>query len=206
MSDRLPSPLLDALRARVLVADGAMGTALQAHDLGLDDFAGLEGCNEILDVTRPDVVRGVHRGYLEAGADLVETNTFGANYANLAEYGIEDRIFELSEAGARLAREAADEYGTPDRPRYVLGSVGPETKLPTLGHAPFTTLRDAYLEEVRGLPAGGADATQDILQTKASIIAAHRAMQAEGRRVPVIASITVETTAPCCSAPAPRGL
>lgn len=176
-----------------------MGTALQAHDLGLDDFAGLEGCNEILNVTRPDVVRSVHRGYLEAGADLVETNTFGANYANLAEYGIPDRIFELSEVGARLAREVADEYATPERPRYVLGSVGPGTKLPTLGHAPFTTLRDAYVEEVRGLLAGGVDAiivetTQDILQTKASIIAAHRAMKAEGRRVPVIASITVETT------------
>ncbi|KZB88119.1 methionine synthase [Amycolatopsis regifaucium] len=199
MSDRLSSPLLDALRTRVLVADGAMGTALQAHDLGLDDFAGLEGCNEILNVTRPDVVRSVHRGYLEAGADLVETNTFGANYANLAEYGIPDRIFELSEVGARLAREVADEYATPERPRYVLGSVGPGTKLPTLGHAPFTTLRDAYVEEVRGLLAGGVDAiivetTQDILQTKASIIAAHRAMKAEGRRVPVIASITVETT------------
>ncbi len=176
-----------------------MGTALQAHDLGLDDFSGLEGCNEILNVTRPDVVRSVHRGYLEAGADLVETNTFGANYANLAEYDIPERIFELSEAGARLAREVADEYATPERPRFVLGSVGPGTKLPTLGHAPFTTLRDAYVEEVRGLLAGGADAiivetTQDILQTKSSIIAAHRAMKIEGRRVPIIASITVETT------------
>ncbi|GAA1986294.1 methionine synthase [Amycolatopsis minnesotensis] len=176
-----------------------MGTALQAHDLTLDDFAGLEGCNEILNVTRPDVVRGVHRGYLEAGADAVETNTFGANFANLAEYDIEDRIFELSEIGARLARETADEFATADRPRFVLGSVGPGTKLPTLGHAPFTRLRDAYVEEVRGLLAGGVDAvivetTQDILQTKASIVAAHRAMAAEGRRVPVIASITVETT------------
>ncbi|QWF85467.1 methionine synthase [Amycolatopsis sp. CA-230715] len=193
------SPLLDALASRVVVADGAMGTALQAHDLTLDDFAGLEGCNEILNVTRPDVVRGVHRGYLEAGADAVETNTFGANFANLAEYDIEDRIFELSEIGARLARETADEFATPDRPRFVLGSVGPGTKLPTLGHAPFTRLRDAYVEEVRGLLAGGVDAvivetTQDILQTKASIVAAHRAMAAEGRRVPVIASITVETT------------
>ncbi|MFE0020708.1 methionine synthase [Amycolatopsis sp. NPDC059021] len=199
MSDRLTSPLLDALRTRVLVADGAMGTALQAHDLGLDDFAGLEGCNEILNITRPDVVRGIHRGYLTAGADLVETNTFGANYANLAEYDIPERIFELAEAGARLAREVADEFSTPERPRFVLGSVGPGTKLPTLGHAPFTTLRDAYVEEVRGLVAGGADAvivetTQDILQTKASIIAAHRAMAAEGRRIPIIASITVETT------------
>ncbi|SFQ56016.1 5-methyltetrahydrofolate--homocysteine methyltransferase [Amycolatopsis arida] len=199
MPKRISSPLLDALTSRVVVADGAMGTALQSHDLSLDDFAGLEGCNEILNITRPDVVRGIHRGYLEAGADAVETNTFGANFANLAEYDIADRIVELAEAGARLAREVADEFATPDRPRFVLGSVGPGTKLPTLGHAPFSTLRDAYVEEVRGLLAGGADAiivetTQDILQTKASIIAAHRAMAAEGRRVPVIASITVETT------------
>ncbi len=176
-----------------------MGTALQAHDLTLDDFSGLEGCNEILNVTRPDVVRGVHRGYLAAGADAVETNTFGCNFANFAEYDIEDRIFELSEIGARLAREVADEFSTSDRPRFVLGSVGPGTKLPTLGHAPYSQLRDAYVEEVRGLLVGGVDAvlvetTQDILQTKASIVAAHRAMAAEGRRVPVIASITVETT------------
>ncbi|MGW5721700.1 methionine synthase [Amycolatopsis sp. NPDC003865] len=199
MSDRLSSPFLEALRSRVLVADGAMGTALQAHDLSLADFDGLEGCNEILNVTRPDVVRSVHRGYLEAGADAVETNTFGANFANFAEYGIAGRIFELAEAGARLARETADEFAAPDRPRFVLGSVGPGTKLPTLGHAPFTTLRDAYREEVRGLLAGGVDAvivetTQDILQTKASIIGAKRAMAAEGRRVPILASITVETT------------
>jgi len=195
MPDHVSSPLLEALASRVVVADGAMGTALQAHDLSLDDFAGLEGCNEILNVTRPDVVRGIHRGYLEAGADAVETNTFGANLPNLGEYGIADRIFELAEAGARLARETADEFGG----RFVLGSVGPGTKLPTLGHAPYPALRDAYVEEVRGLLAGGVDAvivetTQDILQTKASIVAAHRAMAAEGRRVPVIASITVETT------------
>ncbi|GHF51587.1 5-methyltetrahydrofolate--homocysteine methyltransferase [Amycolatopsis bartoniae] len=195
MPDRLSSPLLDALSARVVVADGAMGTALQAHDLTLDDFAGLEGCNEILNVTRPDVVRGIHRGYLEAGAEAVETNTFGANWANLAEYDIADRIFELAEAGARLARETADEFGQ----RFVLGSVGPGTKLPTLGHAPYARLRDAYFDEVRGLLEGGVDAvlvetTQDILQTKASVVAAHRAMEAVGRRVPVIASITVETT------------
>src|SRR5437763_6234635 len=155
LPDPVPMPLLDALEARVVVADGAMGTALQAHDLSADDFGGLEGCNEILNVTRPEVVRGIHRGYLLAGADAVETNTFGANLANLAEYGIEDRIFELSEAGARLARQSADEFATPARPRFVLGSVGPGTKLPTLGHAPYTVLRDAYLVEVRGLLAGG---------------------------------------------------
>ncbi|HEX2301839.1 MAG TPA: homocysteine S-methyltransferase family protein, partial [Pseudonocardiaceae bacterium] len=180
MSALSPSPLLEIMTRRVLVADGAMGTMLQSFPLTLDDFAGLEGCNEILNVTRPDIVRAVHRGYLEAGADAVETNTFGANYANLAEYDIAERIRELAEVGAQLAREVADEFAEPDRPRFVLGSVGPGTKLPTLGHASFATLRDAYLEQVRGMLAGGIDAvlvetSQDLLQCKAAIIAARRA-------------------------------
>ncbi|MET1072310.1 MAG: homocysteine S-methyltransferase family protein, partial [Umezawaea sp.] len=199
MVDRVSSPLLTALEDRVVVADGAMGTMLQSVDLTLDDFAGHEGCNEILNVTRPDVVRGVHRAYLEAGADAVETNTFGANLPNLADYGIEDRIFELSRVGGALAREVADEFAEPGRPRFVLGSVGPGTKLPTLGHAPFARLRDAYAEQVKGLLAGGVDAivvetSQDLLQTKASIIGAKRAMVADGRAVPIIAQVTVETT------------
>ncbi len=147
MSTDTNSGLLRALSERVLVSDGAMGTMLQSVDLSLDDFAGLEGCNEILNVTRPDVVRGVHRAYFEAGADAVESNTFGANFANLAEYDIAERIYELAEAGARLAREVADEFSTPDQPRFVLGSVGPGTKLPTLGHAPYAKLRDAYQEQ-----------------------------------------------------------
>ena len=168
---------------RVLIADGAMGTMLQAADLTLDDFDGHEGCNEVLNVTRPDVVREVHAAYLEAGADCVETNTFGANLANLGEYGIQERIFEYSEAGARLAREEADRWSTPDRPRYVLGSVGPGTKLPTLGHLPYATLRDAYQVNAAGLISGGADAiivetTQDLLQTKAAVIGARRAIAA----------------------------
>jgi len=193
------SPLLDVLTQRVLVADGAMGTMLQSLPLSLDDFAGLEGCNEILNVTCPDIVRTVHRGYLEAGADAVESNTFGANLANLAEYGIADRIRELAEAGATLAREVADEFTEPDRPRFVLGSVGPGTKLPTLGHIPFTELRDAYVEQIRGLLAGGADAvlvetSQDLLQCKAAVIAARCAMVAEGRHVPIITQVTLETT------------
>src|SRR5579875_2301420 len=120
-----PDSLLAALRERVVVADGAMGTMLQAHDLTLDDFEGHEGCNEILNVTRPDVVRGIHDAYLAAGADAVETNTFGANWANLGEYGIVDRVRELAHAGAALAREVADGWSTADRPRWVLGSVGP---------------------------------------------------------------------------------
>jgi 5-methyltetrahydrofolate--homocysteine methyltransferase len=193
------SSLLDVLTRRVLVADGAMGTMLQSVPLSLDDFAGLEGCNEILNVTRPDVVRTVHQGYLEAGADAVESNTFGANLANLAEYGIADRIRELAEAGATLAREVADEFTEPDRPRFVLGSVGPGTKLPTLGHISFAELRDAYVEQVRGLLVGGADAvlvetSQDLLQCKAAVIAARRAMVAQQRHVPIIAQVTLETT------------
>jgi len=197
---RLPSsPFLAAIEQRVVIVDGAMGTMLQAASPSLEDFDGLEGCNEILNVTRPDIVRSVHHAYLEAGADAVETNTFGANLPNLAEYGIADRITELSQAGAGLARAAADEYSTPDRPRFVLGSVGPGTKLPTLGHAPFADLRDAYLAECRGLLAGGVDAIivetcQDLLQAKAAVIGAHRAMAQHGRQVPIIAQVTVETT------------
>ncbi|MEU4530490.1 methionine synthase [Micromonospora ureilytica] len=191
--------LMDVLAERILIADGAMGTMLQAADLTLDDFDGLEGCNEILNVTRPDVVRGVHDAYLAAGADCVETNTFGANLANLAEYDIPQRIRELSEAGARIAREAADAASTPERPRFVLGSIGPGTKLPTLGHADYSTLRDAYQENAAGLIVGGADALiietcQDLLQVKAAVVGSKRAMAELGQSVPIICHVAVETT------------
>ena len=190
---------LTALTERVIVADGAMGTMLQAQDPSLDDFQGYEGCNEILNVTRPDIVAAVHAAYFDAGVDCVETNTFGANLANLGEYDIPERIRELASAGARIAREVADGYSTPDRPRWVLGSVGPGTKLPTLGHAPFADLRDAYAEQVAGLLEGGVDAVlietaQDLLQAKAALIGARRAMAASGRSVALIAQVTVETT------------
>src|SRR5215467_7358727 len=119
------------LAEHVIVADGGMGTMLQASGPTLDDFEGHEGCNEILNVTRPDVVRSIHEAYLAVGVDCVETNTFGANLGNLGEYGIADRIGELALAGARIAREAADAWSTPDQPRFVIGSVGPGTKLPS---------------------------------------------------------------------------
>ena len=191
--------LREALATRVVVADGAMGTMLQAQDPSLEDFQGYEGCNEILNVSRPDIVAAVHRAYFDAGVDCVETNTFGANAANLGEYDIPERIYELAEAGASIARGVADEYATPDRPRWVLGSVGPGTKLPSLGHAPYTVLRDAYEEQVRGLIDGGVDAilvetSQDLLQTKASILGAKRAITASGVDMPVFAQVTVETT------------
>ncbi|MGZ4652268.1 methionine synthase [Oryzihumus sp.] len=188
-----------ALSERVLVADGAMGTMLQAADPSLEDFEGHEGCNEVLNVTRPDIVRSVHDAYLEVGVDAVETNTFGANLGNLGEYDIQDRIYELAEAGARIAAEAVAAWSTPEHPRFAIGSVGPGTKLPSLGHVPFATLRDAYAEQARGLVDGGADVilietSQDLLQAKAAVIGARRALKAAGEDLPVIVQVTVETT------------
>ncbi|MGW5863852.1 methionine synthase [Streptomyces sp. NPDC055239] len=192
--------LREALATRVVVADGAMGTMLQAQDPTLEDFQNLEGCNEILNVTRPDIVRSVHEEYFAVGVDCVETNTFGTNFAALNEYDIPERNFELSEAGARIAREVADEFtASTGQQRWVLGSMGPGTKLPTLGHAPYTVLRDAYQTNAEGMIAGGADAllvetTQDLLQTKSAILGARRALDATGSNLPLICSVTVETT------------
>jgi 5-methyltetrahydrofolate--homocysteine methyltransferase len=193
------STLRTALAERVVVADGAMGTMLQASDATTDDFAGYEGCNEILNVTRPDVVTGIHEAYLQVGADCVTTNSFGANLGNLGEYGIGDRIAELSEASARLARAAADRWTTPDRPRWVLGSMGPGTKLPTLGHTTFRELRDTYQVNAEALLRGGVDALiietcQDLLQAKAAIVGANRAVAQLSADVLVIAQVTIETT------------
>jgi len=193
------STLRTALAERVVVADGAMGTMLQASDATVDDFEGYEGCNEILNVTRPDIVTGVHEAYLDAGADCLTTNSFGANLSNLGEYGIADRIGELSLASARLARAAADRWATPDRPRWVLGSMGPGTKLPTLGHVTFRELRDAYQANAEGLLRGGADALiietcYDLLQAKAAIIGAKRAAASLAPDALIIVQVTIETT------------
>ncbi|MGW3041541.1 methionine synthase [Kitasatospora sp. NPDC001159] len=191
--------LREALATRVVVADGAMGTMLQAQDPTLEDFQNLEGCNEVLNITRPDIVRSVHEAYFGVGVDCVETNTFGANFAALGEYEISDRIFELSEAGARIAREVADAHAADGRTRWVLGSIGPGTKLPTLGHAPYETLRDGFQQNAAGLIAGGADAllvetSQDLLQTKAAVLGSKRALAEAGLDLPVLVQVTVETT------------
>ena len=191
--------LRSAMATRVIIADGAMGTMLQAANPSLEDFQNHEGCNEILNVTRPDVVRSVHDAYLSVGVDAIETNTFGANWANLAEYGIEDRIYELALAGATIAREAADAFSTPDKPRFVLGSLGPGTKLPTLGHTTYEHLRDAYRVASQGLVDGGVDAllietTQDLLQAKAAVNGARLVLDSLDRDVVLIAQVTVETT------------
>ncbi len=196
---RYDTDILDTLAQRVVVGDGAMGTQLQAADLTLDDFRGLEGCNEILNETRPDVLETIHRAYFEAGADAVETNTFGCNMSNLGDYDIGDRIRDLSQRGTAIARRVADELTTPDRKRYVLGSMGPGTKLPTLGHTEYRLIRDAYAEAALGMLEAGADAIlvetcQDLLQLKAAVLGSRRAMAQLGRHIPVFAHVTVETT------------
>jgi 5-methyltetrahydrofolate--homocysteine methyltransferase len=188
-----------ALATRTVIADGAMGTMLQAADPTLEDFQNLEGCNEILNLTRPDLVRSVHDAYLAVGVDAIETNTFGVNWANLAEYGIEDRIYELAYAGGVIAREAADAFSTSDKPRFVLGSLGPGTKLPSLLHTTYQKLKEAYFTASKGLVDAGVDAllietTQDLLQAKAAVNGARQAVTESGRDVVVIAQVTVETT------------
>ncbi len=182
-----------------MIADGGMGTMLQAYDPTLEDYDGFEGLSDILCVTRPDIVLGIHDAYLAAGADCIETNSFNANYGGLVEYDIVERARELARAAATLARQKADEYATPEWPRFVLGSMGGGTRLPTLGHAPMALLRDHYQECVLGLIEGGADAilvetAQDLLQAKAAVIGAKRANAELGTNIPIIAQVTVETT------------
>lgn len=194
-----PGLLRRALSERVVIADGAMGTMLQAANPSLEDYQNHEGCNEILNVSRPDIVRAVHNEYLATGVDAIETNTFGANWANLAEYGIEDRIYELAYAGAKIAREAADAFSTSAKPRFVLGSLGPGTKLPSLGHTSYEKLKDAYYIAAKGLADGGSDAllietSQDLLQVKAAINGCRQAIVEAQRDIVLIAQVTVETT------------
>jgi 5-methyltetrahydrofolate--homocysteine methyltransferase len=196
---KIESSLRRAMSQRVIIADGAMGTMLQEANPSLEDFEGHEGCNEILNVSKPELVKSVHRRYLEVGVDAIETNTFGANWANLAEYGIEDRIYELAFAGGKLAREVADEFSTSDKPRWVLGSLGPGTKLPTLLHTDYLKLKEAYFTASNGLLDGGVDSllietTQDLLQAKAAINGAREAIDKCERDIVLIAQVTVEAT------------
>ncbi|HEX2039326.1 MAG TPA: methionine synthase [Acidimicrobiales bacterium] len=187
---------LDLVRERVVVFDGATGTNLQLRDLTADDFGGpaFEGCNELLVVTRPDVIADLHRSFFDVGVDVVETDTFGAFPVVLAEYGIPERTHELNVAAARIAREVADGYGG-----FVAGSMGPGTKLPSLGQIRFAELRDAYEVQARALLEGGVDlfiveTSYDLLQVKAAVIACRRAMAAAGRTVPLQVQVTIELT------------
>jgi 5-methyltetrahydrofolate--homocysteine methyltransferase len=192
--DRLHSP-----DHPVIVFDGAMGTNLQVQNLTAADFGGpeYEGCNEYLVVTNPQAVENVHRAFLEAGADVIETDTFGGTSIVLAEYDLGERAYELNKTAASLARRLADQYSTPEKPRFVAGSMGPGTKLPTLGHIDFDSLKEAYVEQTLGLIDGGADlllveTCQDVLQIKAALNAIEEAFSQSGKRLPLMVSVTME--------------
>src|SRR5215213_2101490 len=192
---------LDAVAERVVFYDGAFGTYIQSLDLHADDFGGpdLEGCNEHLVLTRPDVIAGMHDAFFEVGVDVVETATFGSFATVLAEYDIADKSYELNRRAAEIAREVAAAHSAGGHQRYVAGSMGPGTKLPSLGHIRFADLRDVYEEQARGLLDGGVDlllveTCYDLLQAKAAIAACRRAMAASGRLVPIQVQVTIETT------------
>ena len=194
-------PYLEAVRERVIVFDGAFGTFIQDLELGAEDFGGpsLEGCNEMLCLTRPDVIEAMHAAFLDAGVDAIETASFGSFSTVLTEYDIPEQAYELNVAAASIARRVADRYESDGRPRYVAGSIGPGTKLPSLGHIGFIELRDAYEEQARGLIDGGADiflieTCMDLLQIKAAMQGCRNAMKACGRELPIQVQVTMETT------------
>jgi 5-methyltetrahydrofolate--homocysteine methyltransferase len=199
-SPRSEAELRDAFAQRILVFDGAMGTGIQACELTAADYGGaaLDGCHEVLNRTRPDVIRGLHGSFLSAGADVVQTNTFGGTRIVLAEYGLGDEAAELAFAAAQIAREAADGLSSPEKPRFVAGSLGPTTRaISVTGGVTFGELRDAYREQVAGLLRGGVDlllleTQQDTRNAKAALLGIRQAMDAEGIRVPVSVSCTIE--------------
>lgn len=191
--------LLDALSDQVLLCDGGMGSRVQMLDLEVErDYWGQENCTEILNLSRPELVREIHRGYYEAGADMVETNTFGGSIVTLSEFDLQDRAREINYTAATLAREAADSFAD-DRHRYVMGSIGPGTKLPTLNNIDYDTLEAGIAEQCRGLIDGGVDGflietCQDTLQIKAAVNAAKQARLELNSDAPIFVQVTVETT------------
>ncbi len=190
---------LKLLDERVLVYDGAMGTSIQGHAPTVDDYWGKEGCNELLTLSRPDIIRGIHASFFEAGCDVVETNSFGSTRVVLDEYEIGDRTRELNLAAARLAKDVARQYSTADKPRFVAGSIGPTTKLPSLAHIGYDAMAAMYREQAEALLEGGVDillieTSQDLLQAKIALAACEDAMRAAGRRVPVQMQVTLEAT------------
>jgi 5-methyltetrahydrofolate--homocysteine methyltransferase len=193
----MPNGFRQHLRERVLIFDGAMGTSIQDRNLSLDDFQGKEGCNELLVLSRPQVIREIHASFLEVGCDAVETNTFGASRLVLGEYGLAEQAYEINRVAARLAREAAADFSSPAQPRFVVGAMGPGTRLPSLGQIGFDELLAMYTEQARGLLDGGADVLlvetcQDLLQAKAALIGCQDAMAAVGGARPLMVQVTLE--------------
>ena len=190
---------LQTVRERVVVYDGAMGTNIQVRQPTVDDFWGKEGCNELLSLSRPDIIRDIHAAFFSVGCDVVETNTFGATRVVLAEYGLEDKVAEINQAAAKLAREVAKDFSGDGKPRFVAGSIGPSTKLPSLGHISFDDMAAGYHEQAAALIAGGVDVLlietcQDVLQGKAALVGVFEALRQAGRRLPVTIQVTLEAT------------
>src|SRR5262249_26089651 len=176
------SQYLELVRDRILVYDGAMGTQIQERNLSLSDYWDKEGCSEILVLSRPDVIRDIHENYLKVGADVVETNTFGATRIVLGEYDLQDKVAEINKAAVKVAKEACAKYPPPDKRRFVAGSSGPTTKLPSLGHISWDEMLEVFKEQIVALIEGGADVllietSQDLLQTKIAVAAAFDAIR-----------------------------
>jgi 5-methyltetrahydrofolate--homocysteine methyltransferase len=195
----MTSDFRQALRERVLIFDGAMGTSIQDRNLTPDDFGGKDGCNEVLVLTRPQVIREIHASFLAVGCDAVETNTFGASRLVLGEYDLAGQAYEINRAAARLAREVAADFSSPELPRFVVGAMGPGTRLPSLGQITFDELAIMYREQARGLMDGGADVLlvetcQDVLQAKAALVGCQDAMTEAGVSRPLMVQVTLEPT------------
>jgi 5-methyltetrahydrofolate--homocysteine methyltransferase len=193
------SDFLKAVAERVVVYDGAMGTNIQLRQPSVDDFWGKEGCNELLVLSRPDIIRDIHASFFAVGCDVVETNTFGSTSVVLAEYQLESKVGELNRVAVKLAREAAQQFSTKAKPRFVAGSIGPTTKLPSLGHITFDAMVASYIEQMTALIEAGVDVllietSQDLLQTKAALVAAFEAMKHTGKQLPVQVQVTLEAT------------
>src|SRR5881398_1312246 len=193
------SNFLQTVRERVVIYDGAMGTNIQFRNPSVDDFWGKEGCNELLVLSRPDIINDIHASFFTVGCDVVETDTFGAARVVLAEYDLQDRVTEINIAAAKVAREAAQQFSTKDKPRFVAGSIGPTTKLPSLGHIKFDDMAAVYEEQAAALIEGGVDVllietSQDLLQAKAAVVGVFEAMQKAGKRLPVTVQVTLEAT------------
>lgn len=187
---------LQAVQERVVIYDGAMGTSIQKFNPTLDDYWGQENCSEILTLSRPDIIRQIHASYFDAGADVIETNTFGGSRIVLAEFGLQDRVEEINKTAVKLAREVADSYSTKTRKRWVAGSLGPTTKLPSLGHISFDEMVSIYVEQAVALIEAGVDlllveTSQDLLQTKIGTIAMLEAMKKTGKRLPLQVQVTL---------------
>lgn len=190
---------LSRLNEKIIVFDGAMGTSIQRLNLSVDDFWGQEGCNELLVLSKPKAIADIHASFLEVGCDVVETDTFGGTRVVLEEYGLTDKVYEINKAAASLARGVANDFSTKTQPRFVAGSMGPGTKLPTLQHATYADLKNAYTEQVLGLLDGGVDlliveTVQDILQAKSALNAIFDEFHRRKSRIPVVVSVTMETT------------